>query len=1255
MGNRHYKFISIHKYSRNGFERDKVESYQESLFKELRNLLRGGIANFLVLELEGGKLNWFQKFHHATITLSQFKTYVIEITQPREVCLKYNQNQRSFNDITEAIEDMKKFEISPKMLMIDPTYIIDPKLKAKEPANSTLDLATNLANLLQDKNVMQLLQSQLTQPKPLMSEPFQNQNQQHRNQNQQQQQQNQHQNQNQQNQNQQNQNQNQHQNQQNQNQNLQNQQNQNQQHQSFNHNPPQNFGGNQFQSAPPFNYNQPREPQFEECPVFVPKKIIDYKHVHMPTLEEQLMEFRVFRVIDYRHQSTMQLREFVHDIDIDKIIEKRKSVALRKKILEYLKSAERPEDTVSNPKYPRNWEAVVPASRPALKNKRKKKLTAKIRRVIAEKARNSEAQWMIGYKESGELEEISSDEEMPPEEPKETPKKTLFPVPLSVLPEPVKPKTTTIPDFNPYNHGNVRSIRDFLYRPGRASRPQKILIILRGAPGSGKSHLSQLIKRKETEMGGDVRILSINRYFDADREDDELDSGYCSQMTETYIEQMVKLLKKPETTNFYNFVIVDAENCDLSFYMKFYNAGAAIGFTSFTIELHQNFEVCAHQNVNKKSMTEIRSEMAKLEKNRIPASHTLLIATDLYVDYDCLVNKRIQIEGKKDGEEPMEVETETEIPSISSSPKNVVKYDECPKLSGVPNFNWHGHKSIMDIRELLDEPARLSRPEKILIILRGAPGSGKTHLSSLIRNKEVAMGNAEGFAVVSIDDSDAQQLQFSKNKAEEKLNKIVTKLKEELRKATTNFIVVDVENSSITDYKQIHETGACVGWNCYTIELYLEKEVCMKNDEHNRSLKDIESVIDEIILNPVPSDHVLLNPSCLYVRPLKSALKTTFKDTKVSIEKEFSSRFRQPSFVHGKFVQKKEQTPGKLPEFNWHNRDTKDSKEILEEPGRLTRPDKIMIVLRGPSGSGKSYLASLIERKEVEMGNRAQFKQITMEKYFVTEELRELPDGRREMCKIYNFDKTKLDSYMSQLMRDLNEVTQRGEHKFIVVDGDFCELKYYNEVIAVAEANGFFHYTIEVFQDKEICLQYNEHERDEAEIMKQIEAMENGPTPAAHTLLDPEYLLDEYNYETPHEVEKMDVEEIGSDDEFCDEDENVKSSFGPLKKSAATSSKWDDDGDAPDVMIERLDGTKNKTFERLTMADYLQTDDEWTMRPSVSGKKRVRWADIEEKKNQERMREIGFIVGQTDWKKMTDTSDGKFALERTKYIEPRKK
>ena len=48
--------------------------------------------------------------------------------------------------------------------------------------------------------------------------------------------------------------------------------------------------------------------------------------------------------------------------------------------------------------------------------------------------------------------------------------------------------------------------------------------------------------------------------------------------------------------------------------------------------------------------------------------------------------------------------------------------------------------------------------------------------------------------------------------------------------------------------------------------------------------------------------------------------------------------------------------------------------------------------------------------------------------------------------------------------------------------------------------------------------------------------------------------------------------------------------------------------------------------------------------------KKVRWADIEERRSQVRMRDVGFIVGQTNWNRMMDPTGGGSALTKTKII-----
>lgn len=134
------------------------------------------------------------------------------------------------------------------------------------------------------------------------------------------------------------------------------------------------------------------------------------------------------------------------------------------------------------------------------------------------------------------------------------------------------------------------------------------------------------------------------------------------------------------------------------------------------------------------------------------------------------------------------------------------------------------------------------------------------------------------------------------------------------------------------------------------------------------------------------------------------------------------------------------------------------------------------------------------------------------------------------------------------------------------------------------------------------------------------------------------------------------------------------------------------------TILARLDGT-NKSIKHTTFEDYLQMDG-WEPPPtSTNGKKRVsftknvhfgpsrfrssefhrikfssvpnkvslcflynsvqvRWADIEHKREQDKQRAIGFVVGQTNWENLIESGqrdDGQHALEKIKYIEKVKK
>lgn len=66
------------------------------------------------------------------------------------------------------------------------------------------------------------------------------------------------------------------------------------------------------------------------------------------------------------------------------------------------------------------------------------------------------------------------------------------------------------------------------------------------------------------------------------------------------------------------------------------------------------------------------------------------------------------------------------------------------------------------------------------------------------------------------------------------------------------------------------------------------------------------------------------------------------------------------------------------------NRNTFSLDEVLLYPGRLNRPKRICIILRGPPGCGKSHVARLIKEKELEMGG-ANPRILSIDDYFLIE------------------------------------------------------------------------------------------------------------------------------------------------------------------------------------------------------------------------------------------------------------------------------
>ncbi|EEB20176.1 hypothetical protein Phum_PHUM604570 [Pediculus humanus corporis] len=385
--------------------------------------------------------------------------------------------------------------------------------------------------------------------------------------------------------------------------------------------------------------------------------------------------------------------------------------------------------------------------------------------------------------------------------------------------------------------------------------------------------------------------------------------------------------------------------------------------------------------------------------------------------------------------------------------------------------------------------------------------------------------------------------------------------------------------------------------------------------------------------------------------------------------------------------------------------------DLICLPGRETRPSKLVFIMRGIPGSGKTYVTKLIKDKEIELGGDPP-RILSLDDYFMTEVEKEIVDketGRKIKTKVleYEYEAGVEPHYRGSLLKAFKKTVSDGFFSFIIVDSVNEKTKDYEEMWSFAKQKGFQVYIAEMDNDVTVCKGRNIHKRTETEISDLAKAWEE--TPPHYLRLDVRSLLQsdaitevEMEVVSDTELEKMDGEGGGEGKEGEGGGEGEKTAGGdeknerkrkknsndgkneddkteesePTEEETKMKKKDDEDEDESGVStfvksrwdqlenseqnLDRLDGLKRRRegFHVGTMEDYLQlpvdSDDENVVHSESGGpggnKKRVRWADLEERRQQEKMRAIGFVVGQTDWSRMTDPTFGESALTRTKYI-----
>ncbi|XP_024940143.1 uncharacterized protein LOC107267198 isoform X2 [Cephus cinctus] len=313
--------------------------------------------------------------------------------------------------------------------------------------------------------------------------------------------------------------------------------------------------------------------------------------------------------------------------------------------------------------------------------------------------------------------------------------------------------------------------------------------------------------------------------------------------------------------------------------------------------------------------------------------------------------------------------------------------------------------------------------------------------------------------------------------------------------------------------------------------------------------------------------------------------------------------------------------------------------DLLCPPGRQNRPPKIAIILRGPPGSGKSFVAKLIKDKEVEQGGSAP-RILSLDDYFLVEKEIESKDdnGKKVTVKemVYEYEEGMEQSYLASLIKAFKKNVTDGFFNFIILDCINEKISDYEDMWTFAKTKGFRVYVCEMEMDVQICLKRNIHNRTEDEINRIVDYFE--PTPSYHQKLDVNSMLQEQAIEEVHMEDSQNTEENANQANEDSQD----------SQEAVGVSKWER-MEAEDK-LDRLDGLAKRKNDGKpqTMEDFLQVPDYYNME-DTPGKKRVRWADLEERKEQEKLRAVGFVVGHTNWDRMMDPTKGGSALTRTNF------
>jgi hypothetical protein len=136
----------------------------------------------------------------------------------------------------------------------------------------------------------------------------------------------------------------------------------------------------------------------------------------------------------------------------------------------------------------------------------------------------------------------------------------------------------------------------------------RIIIFIRGAPGSGKTWLANLILEKEAEVGNRNRMKFItpNRYYL---------KKFVRELGEKYLQNLLAEVKDVVDEGFYNFVVVEYEGADQTIFTKMTEHATKVGgFEFYIIDILQEFEVCMSYLIHSRAYLDVEEICNKMKR-----------------------------------------------------------------------------------------------------------------------------------------------------------------------------------------------------------------------------------------------------------------------------------------------------------------------------------------------------------------------------------------------------------------------------------------------------------------------------------------------------------------------------------------------------------------------------------------------------------------------------------------------------------------